>query len=232
VTSERGLSVLMPVYNERATVERAIERVLAVDVSVDGFELIVVDDGSTDGTRELLATRDWPDSVRILHHERNRGKGAALRTGLGAAGGEYCAVMDADLEYDPSNLGALLAPLLAGEADAVYGVRGFRAHSAYSFWYVIGNKTVTLAANVLYNAWLSDLMTCQKVLKTSLFRSLPLRANGFAIEAEITARLLRTGFRIFEVPITYRARRREEGKKLRPIDGLRVLATLARCRIL
>jgi glycosyltransferase involved in cell wall biosynthesis len=222
----------MPVYNERATVESAIERVLAVDVSVDGFELIVVDDGSTDGTRELLAARNWPDSVRILHHERNRGKGAALRTGLGEAGSEYCTVMDADLEYDPSNFDTLLVPLLAGEADAVYGVRGFQAHSAYGFWYVMGNKAVTLAANVLYNAWLSDLMTCQKVLKTSLFRSLPLRANGFAIEAEITARLLRAGARIYEVPITYHARRREEGKKLRSVDGLRVLATLARCRIL
>jgi glycosyltransferase involved in cell wall biosynthesis len=231
VAGERGLSVLMPVYNERATIETAIERVLAVDVSVDSFELVVVDDGSTDGTRELLTRRSWPDNVRILRHERNQGKGAALRTGLSEAGCDYCTVMDADLEYDPSNFDALLAPLLAGEAEAVYGVRGFQAHSAYSFWFVVGNKAVTLTANVLYNAWLSDLMTCQKVLKTSLFRSLPLRANGFAIEAEITARLLRAGVRIFEVPITYRARRREEGKKLKPVDGLRVLATLARCRI-
>jgi dolichol-phosphate hexosyltransferase len=145
--------------------------------------------------------------------------------------GEYATVMDADLEYDPSNFSALLAPLLAGDADAVYGVRGFQAHSAYSFWYVVGNKAVTLAANVLYNAWLSDLMTCQKVLRSSLFRTLPLRENGFAIEAEITARLLRAGVRIFEVPITYRARRREEGKKLTPLDGLKVIATLARCRV-
>jgi dolichol-phosphate hexosyltransferase len=231
VVGESGLSVLMPVYNEEATIETAIERVLSVDVSVDGIELVVVDDGSTDGTREVLASRIWADNVRILHHERNRGKGAALRTGLGQARGGYCTVMDADLEYDPSNFDALLAPLVAGEADVVYGVRGFQAHSAYSFWYVVGNKAVTLAANILYNAWLSDLMTCQKVLKTSLFRSLPLRANGFAIEAEITARLLREGVRIFEVPIAYRARRREEGKKLRPVDGLRVLAALARCRI-
>jgi dolichol-phosphate hexosyltransferase len=225
------LSVLMPVYNERATIETAIARVLAENVSVDGLELIVVDDGSTDGTCELLDTRDWPDNVHVLRHERNRGKGAALRTGLERASGEYCTIMDADLEYDPSNFAALLAPLRAGEADAVFGVRGFQAHSAYSFWYVVGNKAVTLAANVLYNAWLSDLMTCQKVLKTSLFRTLPLRANGFAIEAEITARLLRAGARIFEVPITYRARRREEGKKLTTLDGLRVVGTLVRCRI-
>jgi len=221
----------MPVYNERATIETAIERVLETAHSIEGLDLVVVDDGSTDGTRELLTARSWPVNVRVFEHDRNRGKGAALRTGLAQATAEFCTVMDADLEYDPSNFGELLAPLLAGEADAVYGVRGFRAHSAYSFWYVIGNKAVTLAANVLFNAWLSDLMTCQKVLKTALFRELPLRANGFAIEAEITARLLRADARIFEVPITYRARRREEGKKLAPIDGLRVLATLARCRI-
>jgi dolichol-phosphate hexosyltransferase len=221
----------MPVFNERPTIATAIERVLAADVSVDGLELIVVDDGSTDGTGELLDGREWPENVRIVRHERNRGKGAALRTGLAHASGEYATVMDADLEYDPSNFSALLAPLLAGDADAVYGVRGFQAHSAYSFWYVVGNKAVTLAANVLYNAWLSDLMTCQKVLRSSLFRTLPLRENGFAIEAEITARLLRAGVRIFEVPITYRARRREEGKKLTPLDGLKVIATLARCRV-
>jgi dolichol-phosphate hexosyltransferase len=226
-----GLSVLMPVFNERPTIATAIERVLAADVSVDGLELIVVDDGSTDGTGELLDGREWPENVRIVRHERNRGKGAALRTGLAHASGEYATVMDADLEYDPSNFSALLAPLLAGDADAVYGVRGFQAHSAYSFWYVVGNKAVTLAANVFYNAWLSDLMTCQKVLRSSLFRTLPLRENGFAIEAEITARLLRAGVRIFEVPITYRARRREEGKKLAPLDRLKVIATLARCRV-
>ena len=226
-----GLSVLMPVYNERATIETAIERVLAAEALVDGLELIVVDDGSTDGTRELLDRSSWPDNVRVVHHEHNRGKGAALRTGLEGAAGEYCTIMDADLEYDPSNFGTLVAPLRAGEADAVFGVRGFQAHSAYSFWYVVGNKAVTLAANVLYNAWLSDLMTCQKVLKTSLFRTLQLRANGFAIEAEIAARLLRAEARIFEVPITYRARRREEGKKLTPVDGLRVVGTLVRCRI-
>jgi glycosyltransferase involved in cell wall biosynthesis len=230
---ERGmsLSVLMPVFNERSTVETAIERVLAVGESLDGLELIVVDDGSTDGTSELLAKRGWPDGVHVLKHRRNRGKGAALRTGLIEATGEFCTVMDADLEYDPKSLPELLAPLIGGEADAVYGVRGFQAHSAFSFWYVIGNKAVTFTTNVLYNAWLSDLMTCQKVLKTALFQELPLQADGFAIEAEITARLLRADALIFEVPITYRARRREEGKKLTAIDGLRVLATLARCRI-
>jgi dolichol-phosphate hexosyltransferase len=226
-----GLSVLMPVFNERATIEAAIERVLAVDPPVDRLELVVVDDGSTDGTREVLNDHEWPENVHVARHERNRGKGAALRTALSHATAEFCTVMDADLEYDPSNFGTLLAPLLRGDADAVYGVRGFEAHSAYSFWYVVGNKAVTLAANVLYNAWLSDLMTCQKVLTTPLFRALQLRENGFAIEAEITARLLRAGARIYEVPITYRARRREEGKKLTPVDGIKVLGTLVRCRV-
>ena len=224
------LTVLMPVFNERRTVGAAIERVLDVEIE-GGRELVVVDDGSTDGTWRFLEEQEWPESVRIVRRGRNGGKGAALRSGLGEARGEYCTVLDADLEYDPATLPSLLEPLLRGDADAVYGVRGFQAHSSYSFWYVVGNKAVTFAANVLYNAWLADLMTCQKVMPTALFRSLPLRANGFQIEAEITARLLRSGARVYEVPITYRARTRDEGKKLRGIDGLRVLGTLTRCRV-
>jgi dolichol-phosphate hexosyltransferase len=224
------VSILMPVYNERRTIEQAIERVLAVDLPVDR-ELVIVDDGSTDGTREWLTSQEWPDDVRVILRDENAGKGAAVRTGLAHAAGTYATILDADLEYDPADLPALLEPLLAGEAEAVYGVRGFQAHSAYSFWYVIGNKAVTMAANVLYNAWLSDIMTCQKVLSTSTFRSLKTHEDGFAIEAEITARLLRRKDRIFEVPITYRARRREEGKKLTSLDGLRVLKTLLRCRL-
>jgi len=227
-----ALSVLMPVFNERQTLRAAVERVLAVDSAVaGGLELVLVDDGSTDGTSELLAETDWPDAVRVFRHDGNRGKGAAVRTALEQAAGEYSTVLDADLEYDPASFPSLLEPLLTGDAEAVYGVRGFQAHSAYSFWYVVGNKSVTFVANVLYNAWLSDLMTCHKVMRTSLFRSLPLRTRGFAIEAEITARLLQNGARIYEVPITYRARTRGEGKKLTARDGFRVLATLARCRL-
>jgi glycosyltransferase involved in cell wall biosynthesis len=225
------LTVLMPVFNERRTIGTAIERALEVDIE-GGHELVVVDDGSTDGTSEFLEEQEWPESVRIVRRPRNGGKGAALRSGLSEARGEYCTVLDADLEYDPTTLPSLLEPLLQGDADAVYGVRGFQAHSSYSFWYVVGNKFVTLTANVLYNAWIADLMTCQKVMRTSLFRSLPLRANGFQIEAEITARLLRRGARVYEVPIPYRARSRGEGKKLRAADGLRVLGTLTRCRVL
>jgi hypothetical protein len=232
VSAAPSVSVLMPVFNERRTLEAAVESVLAVDLR-DGreLELILVDDGSTDGTRQLIDEAAWPANVRIVRHDRNLGKGAAVRTALMHAQGEYSTILDADLEYDPANLPALLAPLLAGEADAVYGVRGFQAHSAYSFWYVVGNKGVTFTANLLYNAWLSDLMTCHKLMSTTLFRSLNLRARGFAIEAEITSRLLRGGARIYEVPVTYRARSRGEGKKLTSVDGLRVLATLGRCRV-
>lgn len=228
--SAGNLSILMPIFNEIRSVGAAVERTLATDLGVP-FDLILVDDGSSDGTREWLQEQTWPENVRLLLHESNRGKGAAIRTGLEAATGEFATILDADLEYDPGNIRDLLEPIRRGEAEAVYGVRGFQAHSAYSFWYVVGNKAVTFAANLLYNAWLSDLMTCQKVIRTPLFRSLSLHANGFAIEAEITARLLRAGITIYEVPITYQARRRAEGKKLRPSDGIRVLATLARCRI-
>jgi glycosyltransferase involved in cell wall biosynthesis len=225
------LSVLMPVYNERATVVEAIEQVLAAGLPVDGLELIVVDDGSTDGTRELLEGRTWPVEVRLLRHERNRGKGAAVRTALAEARGRSTTILDADLEYDPANIPPLLEPIAAREAEAVFGVRGFQSHSAYSFWYVVGNKAVTLSANLLYNSWLSDLMTCHKVVRTELFRDLRLREQGFGIEPEIAARLLQRGVRVYEVPITYQARSRAAGKKLTALDGLWVLRTLVRCRL-
>jgi glycosyltransferase involved in cell wall biosynthesis len=167
----------------------------------------------------------------VLTHEQNRGKGAAIRTALSRASGGYSAVLDADLEYDPADIGLLLEPLLSGEAQVVFGARGFQSHAAYGFWYVMGNKAVTLAANVLYNSWVSDIMTCHKVMPTELWRSLDLRESGFGIEPEITARVLRAGIRVYEVPITYRARSRDQGKKLTTVDGLRVLRTLLRCRV-
>ncbi|MGH3109876.1 MAG: glycosyltransferase family 2 protein [Gaiellaceae bacterium] len=225
------LSILMPVYNERSTVERAIEDALTAELPVDRRELVVVDDGSEDGTRELLAEGTWPDSVKVVFHERNLGKGAAIRTGLIHATGEFSAILDADLEYQASDLAPVVAPLLSGEANVVFGTRAWASHTAYSFWYVVGNKAVTLAANVLYNCFISDVMTCHKAMRTELFRSLPLRERGFAIEPEIAARVLRAGERIYEVPVAYRARTREEGKKLTALDGLRVLRTLARCRV-
>jgi glycosyltransferase involved in cell wall biosynthesis len=220
----------MAVFNESARLERAVDAVLAAKVA-DRFELLIVDDGSTDGTRDILRQRSWPAEVRVIYHDRNRGKGAAIRTALGEARGLYTTIMDADLEYEPSDIPALLAPLRNGDAQAVFGTRGFQSHSAYSFWYVVGNRAVTFAANLLYNSWVSDMMTGQKAMATELFRSLELREGGFAIEAEITARLLRRGIRIYEVPIGYTARSRDEGKKLTALDGLRVLRTLVRCRV-
>jgi glycosyltransferase involved in cell wall biosynthesis len=224
------VTVVMPVFNERLRLERAIDAVLAANVS-DRLELLVVDDGSTDGTSDILRDRAWPTEVRVIHHERNRGKGAAIRTALGEAAGIYTTIMDADLEYSPADIAVLLGPLRAGDAQAVFGTRGFESHSAYSFWYVIGNHAVTFFANLLFNSWISDMMTGQKAMSTELFRSLDLRAGGFAVEAEITAKLLRRHVRIYEVPIRYTARTREEGKKLTALDGLRVVGTLLRCRL-
>lgn len=225
-----GLSILMPVYNERATVEAAIDDALSAGLPLDR-ELIVVDDGSTDGTRELLRAGAWPDELKIVYHERNLGKGAAVRTALAHATGDFSAVLDADLEYHAADLAPMLEPLLAHEANVVFGSRAWHAHSSYGFWYVIGNKLVTFATNFLFDCWISDVMTCHKAMRTELFRSLRLRERGFGIEPEIAARVLRAGERIYEVPITYRARSREQGKKLTAVDGLRVLRTLVRCRI-
>jgi glycosyltransferase involved in cell wall biosynthesis len=225
------LSILMPVFNERATVADAIAQVVDAKPAAGDFELLVVDDGSTDGTTDLLAEGSWPANVSVLSHTSNRGKGAAIATALERATGRWAVIMDADLEYQPRDLDALLEPLASGEAEAVFGARGFQAHSAHSFWYVVGNKGVTFAANLLYNSWLSDIMTCHKAMSTELFRSLGLRENGFGIEPEIAARLLRRGVRIYEVPVVYRARTRDQGKKLTAADGFRVLRTLVRCRL-
>ena len=224
------LSVLMPVYNERRTVEDAIASVLAAKLPVD-FELVVVNDGSSDGSEEILRRDGWPDPVRIYHHQRNLGKGAAVRTALDHARGEIAAIFDADLEYDPDDLALLIDPLLAGETNAVFGVRGFNGHSSHSFLYVLGNRGVTLAANILFNVYLGDVMTCHKAIRTEVFRELPLAAKGFAIEPEIAARLIQRGERIYEVPVHYKARRTEEGKKLTAMDGFRSVATLLRCRL-
>jgi glycosyltransferase involved in cell wall biosynthesis len=227
-----GLSILMPVYDERATVEAAIEDALTADLPVATRQLVIVDDGSTDGTREVLGSRTWPDNVKVVLHERNLGKGAAVRTALGHATEEFAAILDADLEYRASDLAEVLEPLLAGDARVVFGTRAWTSQSSFSFWYVLGNKAVTMATNVIYNCWISDVMTGHKAMRTELFRSLKLRERGFAIEPEIAARVLRSGERIYEVPISYRARSREAGKKLTALDGLRVLRTLVRCRVM
>lgn len=223
------LSILMPVYNERERVERAIAEVLGTELPTD-FELVVVDDGSTDGTREILRGGDWDGRVRLFEHDRNQGKGAAVQTALGHAEGEFAAIFDADLEYDAADLALLLPPLLEGRVNACFGVRAFDGYTSHSFLFVLGNRGVTLACNILFNVYLRDIMTCHKMIRTDVFRSLSLRSPGFAIEPEIAARLVQRGERIFEVPVHYRARSSDEGKKLTAYDGLRVIATLLRCR--
>jgi dolichol-phosphate hexosyltransferase len=223
------LSILMPVYNEAATVERAIEETLAAQLTVDR-ELILVDDGSTDGTSEILARGDWGDDVRVFSHEHNQGKGAAVRTALGHARGEFSAILDADLEYTADDLNVLLPPLLSGSTNAVFGVRAFNGYTSHSFLYVMGNRGVTLIGNVLFNVYIADIMTCHKAVRTEVFKELPLKCRGFDIEPEIAARLVQRGERIFEVPVQYRARASDEGKKLTSVDGFRVVRTLLRCR--
>jgi dolichol-phosphate hexosyltransferase len=223
------LSILMPVYNEAATVDVAIKRVLDVDYPCE-IELVVVDDGSDDGTSDRLAS--LVDDRLLKHrHDRNRGKGAAIRTASSLATGDYVIICDADLEYEPEEIPRLLAPVLRGESELVYGTRTFGSHTAYSYWYVMGNKAVTTAANVLFNSYLSDLETCWKLMPLDLYRSLDVRSDGFGMEAEITGKLLARGHRPFEVPVTYRARTREEGKKIDWKDGVEALWILGRVRL-
>jgi dolichol-phosphate hexosyltransferase len=223
------LSVLMPVYNEHATLIPAIKDVLNVDFPCE-FELVIVDDGSTDGTRELYPSLAGDPRVSIQLHERNRGKGAAIRTAAAAAAGDYVIMCDADLEYAPAEIPSMLAPVLAGQAEVVYGTRTFGSHNAYSYAYVLGNKGVTTFANVLFNCYISDLETCFKLMPTALYRRLNIRETGFGMEAEVTGKLLRRGFRPYEVPISYKARSREAGKKLTWRDGAEALWILLRER--
>jgi glycosyltransferase involved in cell wall biosynthesis len=222
------LSVLMPALNEERTISRVLDAVLSSPVDL---ELILVDDGSTDRTWELMEARAASDPrVRAFRHQVSQGKGAAIRTALGQARGSVVLIQDADLEYDPADYARLLDPIRGGQATVVYGSRAFSSHTAYSYWYVMGNRLVTLATNVIYNCYLSDMETGYKVMPREVALSLDLRARGFELEAEITAKLLRSGHRIYEVPISYAARSRAEGKKLTATDGLRAIRTLARCR--
>jgi glycosyltransferase involved in cell wall biosynthesis len=221
------LSVLMPALNEAATIDRVIDAVLAVPIPL---ELVLVDDGSSDATWERMQARADGARVRAFRHAVNQGKGAAIRTALQQARGEVVIIQDADLEYDPAEFPRLVEPIRTGRATVVYGTRAFASHSAYSYWYVIGNRAVTLATNVLYNCYLSDMETGYKVLPRALALSLDLQARGFELEPEVTAKILRSGHRIYEVPISYSARSRAEGKKLTAMDGARALVALARYR--
>jgi glycosyltransferase involved in cell wall biosynthesis len=223
------LSVMMPIYNEERTLRTILHHVLARD---EVGEVIAVDDGSTDRSWAILqdvAARD--ERVRPLRQERNSGKGAALRRAVSELRRPFALVQDADLEYDPRDYPSLIRPLAEGRADVVYGVRGFGGQTAYSFWFVVGNKTITLASNVLFDAYISDLETGYKVLRSDLWKRLNLKGDRFEIEPDITARLLRLGYRIHEVPIRYYARSREEGKKITWRDGVKAIGHLARMRV-
>ena len=220
---------MMPVYNEEQTLEIILDHVLQ---RPEVGEVIAVDDGSTDRTWEILRRYATQDSrVRPLRQEVNRGKGAALRLAISQLRMPFALVQDADLEYDPRDYGALLEPLVEGRADAVYGVRGFAGQTAFSFWFVLGNKAVTLATNMLFNCYISDMETGYKVLRSDLWKRLNLSGTRFDIEPDITARTVRLGYRIHEVPIRYYARSREEGKKLTWLDGVRALGALVRIRM-
>lgn len=224
------LSVIIPVYNERERLTEAVRQVLAVDLA---DEIIIVDDGSTDGTRDLYPEiAGWSDRIKIHFHSHNQGKGAAVRTGFGLATGDVLLIQDADLEYDPRDYPKLLDPIAMGRAAVVYGsrLRGGPTKAMF-FWHMVGNKFLTLVTNLLYNAILTDMETCYKVFKAEVVRDLPLRSRGFEFEPEITSKVLKRGYRIYEVPISYFGREFDEGKKIRPIyDGTRALWALLKYR--
>lgn len=224
----RLLSVIVPVFNERNTVAEVIRRIRRVDIPID-LEVIVVDDASVDGTDKVLATLE-DSTVRVVSHDVNRGKGAAIRTGLGLARGDLVLVQDADLEYDPDDYPRLLAPILKGKADVVYGTRFRGERRTMSFWSLAGNRLLVVATNVLYNTTLSDLETGYKLFDRTVLDSVSLEADRFDFEPEITAKLLRTGHRIYEVPVSFAARGADEGKKYGWRDTVTALWTLVRLR--
>jgi len=223
------LSVMMPVFNEEQTLEIILGHVLE---QPQVGEVIAVDDGSTDRSWEILTRMAAADPrIRAFRQETNQGKGAALRRAVSELRMPFALVQDADLEYDPRDYPVLLEPLQEGRADAVYGTRGFAGQTAFSFWFVMGNKAVTLATNLLFDCYISDMETGYKVLRSDLWRRLNLSGKGFDIEPDITARILRLGYRIHEIPVHYYARSRDEGKKLTWLDGVRALGALARLRL-
>ena len=224
------LTVVMPCYNELATLRTALDRLLAVEMPIP-VEYLVIDDGSTDGCLDTIKDLVEDGKVRLVKQPTNQGKGAALQRGFVEAEGDLLTILDADLEYDPADFPSLLKPILQGETHVVYGARSYGGHAAYSFWFVLGNKMLAVAASMLFDAWLTDIETCLKVAPTALWRKVDLKSNGFGIEAEVTGKFLKMGERIFECPISYRARGREEGKKIQWTDGVAALWILARIRL-
>lgn len=219
------LSIIVPVYNERNTIAKILELVKKVNIENIEKEIIVVDDGSDDGTREILKSLQ-SEVAHILFHNQNLGKGAAIRTGLSKVTGDYVLIQDADLEYDPEDYIKLLRPVLKGWAEVVYGSRFTGEHRNIFFFHWLGNRFLTFVTNFLYNTTLSDMETGYKLFKTEIIKSLPLRCNRFAFEPEVTAKILKRGIRIYEVPISYVGREYSEGKKIRWTDGIIALICL------
>ena len=223
-----NLSVIIPAYNEAATIAEIIERVRAVELH---YEIIVVDDGSKDKTREILAAVPAMDDLKVFYHEVNKGKGAAVRTGIEHASGDIILIQDADLEYDPREYPQLLQPIREGKASVVYGSRFLGGpRKAMLFWHMAGNKFLTLVTSLMYDTILSDMETGYKVFRAEVIKNMPLRSRRFEFEPEITARVLRKGIRIYEVPISYNGREYSEGKKITWRDGFIAVWTLIRYR--
>lgn len=222
------LSVIVPAYNERNTIAESVRRARDVELPID-HEVIIVDDGSTDGTRDIIAKLE-DNVVRVVLQAQNGGKGAALRTGFEEAAGDLIVCHDADLEYDPRDWNTMLRPLLEGDATVVYGSRFTGERRNMMFWHWVGNRFLSLVTNMLYNTTLSDMETCYKMMDASILKKLKLKAAKFDIEPEVTAKLLRTGNRIYEVPIRYTGREVDEGKKISWRDGIPALWTLIKLR--
>ncbi|HUG52054.1 MAG TPA: glycosyltransferase family 2 protein [Vicinamibacteria bacterium] len=225
--SDPLLSVVMPIYNEKGTVEEIIERVLAVPLRI---ELIAVDDASTDGSRDVVASLAARRGFKHLLHERNRGKGAAVRRGIAEAAGDVIVVQDADLEYSPEEYPELLDLIVKGKADAVFRSRFIGRHRCFLFTHYLANLFLNLVTNVLYNTTMTDMETCFKAVRADLLKTIPLRSERFGIEPEITAKLFKRGARVYEVPITYEGRDYSEGKKITWRDGFPALWTLVKYR--
>src|SRR4051812_28893073 len=227
------LSVIVPVYNERDTLAEIVRRIRAVDLDTLGLrkEIVLVDDGSTDGTRDLLPGLAELPGVRILLLPRNRGKGAAVRAGIERSRGDLILVQDADLEYDPRDYPILLRPILEGRSEVVYGSRFLGEHKAMYYWHQLGNKTLTTIANILYDSTLTDMETCYKLCTAEIARSFTLREKRWGFDPEITAKILKRGHRIYEVPISYNGREFDEGKKISWRDAFVVIGALLRYRV-
>jgi len=222
------LSVIIPVYNEFESIETILKRVQDTKMA---DEIVVVDDGSTDGTRDKLKNLDGKKRVRVILHEQNQGKGAAVRTGMSAAEGDVLLIQDADLEYDPRDYPELLKPINEGLADVVYGSRFLgRAHRVTMFWHMIANKSLTLMTNILYDTILTDMETGYKVFKRKVIEGMTIKANSFDFEPEFTAKILKQKYRIFEVPITFNPRDYTQGKKIKLSDAFEAIWTLVKYR--